>query len=196
MIALASCGAAAARSTAGHPICGPAAARTLAAGKLARVYSIHGSVYGCAAGASKSYTLGRAARSITAPRVGPVVVAGQVAAYGLTRFGVDTADSQVVVRRLSDGKQLASAPATATSPVEGIQSVGSIVLKTDGAVAWIGDARSLVSRLGAVVEVRRIDKRGAALLDSGTEVKPGSVRLRGSTLSWLHGGATRHASLQ
>jgi hypothetical protein len=196
LLTLTACGAATAKSGAAHLPCGPGSGRTLAAGKLARVYSLHGSVYGCAAGGKKSYSLGLATRSVLGARVGPVVVAGDMAAYGLTAFGVDTAPTQVIVRRLTDGKRLASGAATDRPMVEGYEAVDSLVLRSDGAVAWIGESRSLVVQRGAAIEVRKIDASGAGLLDSGSAVRVGSLRLHGATLSWQHGTATRHAALR
>src|SRR5436305_553676 len=43
--------------------------------------------------------------------VGPTALAGSNAAYGLTSRSVDTASAEVVVRHLTDGKVLHSAPA-------------------------------------------------------------------------------------
>jgi hypothetical protein len=159
------------------------------------VYSLHGSVYGCAVGHATKYLLGASGRSPRATGVGPVVVAGDVAAYGLTRSGVDTVSAQMVVRRLTDGAQLASAAATARTPVEAAQSVDSLVVKSDGAVAWVGDAHSVFAPRGTDIEVHKIDRHGATLLDSGPTVSLTSLRLRGSNLSWKHGGAIRRATL-
>src|ERR1039458_8604605 len=57
--------------------CGPAGGRTLAADAGARVYSLQGSVYGCA-NRSRLYRLGGAGNCISARPVGPVIVAGKV----------------------------------------------------------------------------------------------------------------------
>jgi hypothetical protein len=116
-------------------------------------------------------------------------------AYGLESCGVDTGSSSVIVRRLSDGRQLRVLPATTNRLApESYQLVGSIVVKTDGAVAWIAAARSIV-RQSADEEVHRADRRGQRELDSGTSINSGSMRLHGSTLTWRHGAATRSATL-
>jgi hypothetical protein len=68
---------AAGASSAAHPsstVCGPTSARTLAAGHVARVYSSGHWVYGCAAGAARTYRLGQPATCIGATRIAPVVV--------------------------------------------------------------------------------------------------------------------------
>jgi hypothetical protein len=176
--------------------CGPATGQTLAADKAARVYALGNTVYGCALGGMRSYRLGQRQTCIGTSRAGPAVtVAGRLAAYGLSRCGVDTGFTQVLVRRLTDGTQLRAVPATSPPGPESFQSVDSLVLKADGAVAWIGTGRSIVGH-GKVIEVRKADRGGAALLDSGAAVDSGSLRLRHSKLTWKHGGETRSATLQ
>src|SRR5205807_607519 len=121
-------------------------------------------------------------------------LSGTTLAYGLESCGVDTGSSSVVVRRLSDGRQLRLLPATTGQLApESYQLVGSVVVKSDGAVAWIAAANSVVRQSGSV-EVHRADRRGHAALDSGPSIEAGSLRLRGSTLTWRHGAATKSAS--
>jgi hypothetical protein len=184
------------------PRCGPVDAPTLASSSEARVYSSHGSVYGCSFVGHRAFRLGTTARSIHESRVEPVVVAGDAAAYGLVSFGVDTVSASVVVRRLTDGKQLANFAVTRSAVPEGVESVRSLALKSNGAVGWIGLAHSIVGGR-EVIEVHAVDApasppaRASAnrLLDSGAQVAPASLRLHGSTLTWKHGAATRHAAL-
>jgi hypothetical protein len=199
---LASCGGTAVgSSTAGTPPtpthCGTAGAKTLAASRLARVYSWHGTVYGCSITRTKSYRLGDATIfGPGQPHVGRVAVAGEIAAFSLMVSGIDTARSTVNVTRLTDGKQLRSAAAT-TKPLgaEAFQSVASIVVKADGAVAWIGTGSSIVNRHNADVEVHAIDSKPERTLDSGAGVNSASLRLHGSKLTWKDGGTTRSATL-
>jgi len=202
-IALVACGAStaavthssAAASRSAKPPCGPARAKTLAADSYARVYESGSAVYGCASG-GRSYRLGAGARTIREARVGPVALAGRDAAYGLTSFGVDTISATVVVRRLSDGKQLRSDAAT-SHPVgpEFTESVDRVVVKSDGAVAWTSTAGSIVRQGVKELEVNRDDRGGHSLLDSGSSVEVTSLRLRGSRLSWRDAGRTRTAAL-
>jgi hypothetical protein len=128
--------------------------------------------------------------------VGPLALAGVTVAYGLSRFGVDTGTARVVVRRLTDGVVLREASATARVPgAESYQSVGALVVKPDGAVAWIGDGHSIIGR-GSVVEVHRYDRRGQAELDHGSGIVSGSLRLHGSQLTWTNSGRLRSATLR
>jgi hypothetical protein len=193
LVVLLSCGSSAGATR--H--CGPAGASTLSSSPQARVYSWHGGVFGCSFARGRSFRLGSADRSIRESRVAPVAVAGTDAAYGLSNFGVDTVRTEVIVRRLTDGKRLADFSATRAGVAEGFQSVGSVAIKSDGAVAWIGAERSIIAGRQAI-EVHAADAgaSGDRLLDSSPQVAPNSLRLHGSTLSWRHGITTRRATLR
>jgi len=132
---------------------------------------------------------------VATARVAPVTVAGRLAAYGLEQCGIDTGFTEVVVRRLSDGRVPHDVNATSPAGPESYQTVDSLVLKPDGAVAWIGTGSSIGTH-AVLTEVRRVDRRGEALLDSGAAVRSRSLRLRGSLLSWTHGRTSRTATLR
>jgi hypothetical protein len=200
-ISLAACGSSIARSTNGgsprhaSAACGPAAARTLASSSSARAYVSGGSIYGCSVRGRTSYRLGANTGGNPFVNVGQVVVSGDLAAYTLIRRGVDTGSTSVIVRRLSDGKQLRNLPSSTTALPEAYQSIRSLALKPNGAVAWIVLVRSVIGR-GSAIEVRKADAgRPAKLLDSGSTIAPTTLRLRGSRLTWKHGETTRSATL-
>ncbi len=174
--------------------CGPASARTLATDAAARIYEQAGSVYGCSS-AGRTFRLGSSRACNTSSRIGPAALSGRMAAYGALRCGVDTGFSQVVVRRLTDGRVMHTAGAT-SGPIgpESFESVASLVVKADGGAAWIATARSIV-RHGQAVEVHALDRLGARRLDSGGGIASGSLRLRGSTLTWIHYSRRRSATL-
>jgi hypothetical protein len=198
LIALTACGSSSgmARHRGAAASCGRSHARTLAADTRARVYESANNVYGCAIGGTRSYLLGASARSIREGRAGPIALAGVAVAYGYTVYGVDTLSTEVVVRSLRTGRELHRAPAT-TRPVgpEFFQAVAAIVVKPDGAVAWIGEAGSVISGRARQVEVDRADHRGVAMIDSGGGIDNRSLRLRGSTVTWRDHGRTRSARL-
>ncbi len=174
--------------------CVPDRARTLIANDRAAVYALGAGVYGCTA-SGRRYRLGASDRTLREGRAGPLALAGVDVAYGLSSFGVDTGTAQVLVRRLTDGVVLRKASATSHSAgAESYQSVAALVVKADGAVAWIGLGRSIIGRR-PVVEVHRYDRRGQALLDSGSAVATGSLRLHGSQLTWTKRGQRRSATL-
>jgi len=202
LVTTAACGSWAAAPTgsasaAASAPCGPRDGKTLAADARARIFSRDGSVYGCARAGGRAYLLGRS--SVTRPgqwrNVGVVALGGVDAAYSTTQIGVDTLSAEVVVRRLDNGRMLHTTSAT-TAPLgpEFFQTVDAIVVKSDGAVAWIATGGSII-RHARKVEVDRIDRRGQATLDRGTAIATRSLRLRGSQLSWRHGSASRSAML-
>lgn len=149
-------------------------------------------MYGCANGDRGRFRLGKRSRC----SVDPVTVAGVLVAYGLEKCGTDNCASKVLVRRLSDGKVLDALPAfkgpagTGVSPT----SVNSLVLKPDGAVAWIASGCSIDSPPPDLQVYRAIDRR-ASLLDMGKTIGARSLRLHGATVSWRHSARTRSARL-
>src|SRR5205807_5844094 len=100
--------------------------------------------------------LGQAKVCVASTRVDHLALAGDVVAYGLQQCGVDTGIASVPVRRLSDGKRLSwySAVTGSVGP-ESFESVNSIVVKRDGAVAWIATLNSII---GPVIRIQVDDK--------------------------------------
>ena len=176
--------------------CLPRGARSLAADRTARVYSWHGAVYGCIDATGQLRKLGGAGVCNRPDgAVAPVALAAATVAYGLERCGVDTGSSTVVVLNLSTGVQRADLPAiTLPAGPESYGSVNSLVLRRDGAAAWIASSDSLVGR-STTYEVHRFAGGKSALLDSGGSIAPASLRLAGSLVTWRHGTATRSARL-
>jgi hypothetical protein len=173
--------------------CGPAGARELAASRYGRIYSWHGSVYGCTVG--HRYRLGSATQCNRSARIGPAAAAGELAAYAVTRCGVDTGSTQVIVARLSDRHRLSThAASSVIVGAESFESVGSIVVNRTGQVAWIASVSSIATHRRAV-QLLAADQHGTRVLDSSLAIAPGSLRLSGSRLSWKHGGAIRAATL-
>jgi len=176
--------------------CNPQGSHTIASGEKARVYSLRKLVYGCAYATGKAWRLGeQSACGPGSDGVQAAHVAAALAGYGLRSCGVDSGSAVVIVRRLTDGKQLVERAATERSTgAESYQSVGSLALKADRSVAWIGVGQSIIGH-GKTVEVRRFQSGQETLLDSGSAVDPASLRLHGSTLTWKHGKQTRSATL-
>lgn len=182
-------------ATAGARGCGPAGAKTLSADGAARIYQTGESVYGCAESSGRSYLLAADQSRPGQPHIGRVALAGVVAAYGETTSGVDTISAQVIVRRLDNGRTLHNAAATTRPPgPEYFESIYAVVVKADGAVAWIAHAGSILQK-EAGTEVDRIDRRGEARLDSTAAGDITGLMLRGSRLSWRHGRASKTATL-
>jgi hypothetical protein len=193
------CGASAAKTltsrAASFPRCAPAGARLIKNDSLAQVYALHGAVSGCDRRTRRSTRLGNTMGCIAAARVDRTALADNIVAYGLDRCGVDAGFTTVFVRRLSDGKRLASYGAVSgPGLVESYQLIGSIVVKRDAAVAWIASERSIIGQ-GSRLEVDGAQHGRRTVLDSGTGIVASSLRVRGSTVSWQHGSTTRTAPL-
>lgn len=157
----------------------------------AQVYALDKAMYGCDRHSHLTTKLGVTTNCIAASRVDHVALAGDAVAYGVDRCGVDTGSTTVTVRRLSDGKRLAGYAAL-MGPVgpESYESIGSLVVRAGGAVAWIATANSIIGH-GTRTEVAANGK----VLDSGTGIVQSSLRLHGSTLTWRDGSSTRSATL-
>jgi hypothetical protein len=177
--------------------CHPASATVLASGRLARVFSLHGSVYGCAERSGRRTLLGSSNTCLRRSLAGPAAaVSGPLAAYSLEMCGVDTGYTSVVVRNLATGAQLYDAPASTVGVgPEAYTTVNSIVLASDGACAWIASSSSLGTHRTSR-ELDRASARAHVRLDSGGAIVADSLRLHGSRLTWRHGTVPRSAKLR
>jgi hypothetical protein len=118
---------------------------------------------------------------------------GSIVAFGLDICGTNNCSSRVYAQQLTNGKVLSSFPAYVGPAGTGVTptSVNSVVVTTSGAVAWIATGCS-ISPVSHQFQVRA----GSKLLDSGVGISPGSLRLHGSTITWLDAHKTHSASLR
>ena len=117
-------------------------------------------------------------------------LAGPIVAYEQYRnmFAPHAPSRLIMVRDLRTGRLLHSAPtATPVGPV----GVAAIVVKSDGAVAWIVDNGTYTERY----QVHAIDENGGRLLASGSNIEPRSLALGGNELYWTEEGRPTSASL-
>jgi hypothetical protein len=103
----------------------------------------------------------------------------------------------IIVRDLRNGRVLQRLPTgTPTTPAEpgdyGIGAATAIVLKSDGAVAWIV---ATANGKGGEFQVHAVDKSGSRVLAAGADVSQTSLALAGSTLYWTQGGKPYSAAL-
>ncbi len=182
-----------ARAAAG---CVPAGDTVIAASTRAAVYSSSGTVFGCDSVTRHTVRLGSVGVSClgTTGRVASVTVTGRLVGYSLTQCGVDVISARVVVRDLATGRAVVSDPAATVVEVEGLESVGKVVLASDGAVAWTVQSSSIVAHrtVREVIAARGSRER---VLATGPRIGLRSLRLKGSTLSWADGTRTSRASL-
>jgi hypothetical protein len=104
---------------------------------------------------------------------------------------------QIVIRNLRDGQLIRRLPTgTPVAPPKnpedaGIGEATAIVVKRDGAVAWIVE----VDDAAVEYQVHAFDKAGNHVLASGSDIEPHSLALVGNTLYWLQAGKPMSAAL-
>lgn len=168
---------------------------TIYRGGKARPYE----VFGCVPG-HRSYDLGRLGYFATlmfpgsptrSARISLLTIAGPMVAFEET----EQSREQIVVRDLRTGRFVIRE----SHGVHGLQGVEQIVVKSDGAVAWmaqvnLGHGGNPIHR-----EVYAADASGARLLAEGEEglnpIERGSLALVGNTLYWTQSGKPLSAPL-
>ncbi len=176
--------------------CVPHRTHLIAADAQAQVYEASPTpngdlgIYGCAYGSGRTFLLGR--RAEYSPSGGGGLehetLGGTVIAYEESAVIPCCSNrSQVVVRDLRTGRIVrrvpTGTPATLKVGYVGVGPVVSMVVKNDGAVAWI-----VQTGVPAEFQVHAVDKLGSQLLASGHEIEGDSLALAGSTLYWMQGG--------
>jgi hypothetical protein len=213
--------------------CSPGHSHVIAADSQAQVYEVTEgealAVRGCLYGAKRSFPLG-----------GPVICGGGgggAPCGGMEHFTLNGAyvayeenssehmygepvhsEYIVVVRNLHTGRVLHRAPTgTPLKPRPdyiGVGNVVAIVVKSDGAVAWIADDYERTLGTGTLsvtpyFDVEAVDKSGSRLLASGadidpsslalavggTDISPNSLAVAGNTLYWTQGSQPFSAPL-
>jgi hypothetical protein len=108
--------------------------------------------------------------------------------------GEGSISEYAVVRDLTTGKFLHRVPTGTFQPpragVIGAGAITTIVVKRDGAAAWITDTRQ-ASRY----EVHVVDRNGARTVVSSSDISPHSLALGGSTIYWTQAGVAHSAPL-
>jgi hypothetical protein len=180
---------------AGGPKCLPAHWVVLAADAQAVVYRAPFSVemlpryiFGCAKGSRRSFRLGPLPYGGPSGSGGvlPIALAGPVVAYGVGEsYESGHSFREIWVRNLVTGRVIHRVPNG--SPAEpgdvGLGTTAAIVVKRDGAVAWIARASE---KLGSI-QVRAVDKTGSHLLAASPKIEPKSLALVGGALHWTEG---------
>lgn len=191
-------------------VCGSSAGHiVIARNAQAEVYGLrertsHAATYeyrGCVYGSKRSFQLG-----LEAVSCGPsgcfgvkhVTLAGTTVAYE-TELSSNAGNGEViksewyvVVITLRTGRVLHKVPTGVpsgesehlASKLIGAGETRAIVVKSDGAVAWINDTFHKEDRF----EVHALDATGERVLAVGSNIAPESLALAGSTLYWAQGG--------
>jgi hypothetical protein len=181
--------------------CAPVHSRLIVADARAKVFEAPEpgpikklGIYGCAYGRS-SYFIGPLPYGSSGGSGGVAheILAGPMVAfeeYSSGGYLSGTEEWHVVVRNLRNGRLLHRVPTgTPTSQNPGLIGAGftsTIVVKTDGAVAWIVEKPI---EGGTNYEVHALNKMGSPnVLAFGTNIGPASLALAGSDLYWTQGG--------
>lgn len=199
--------------------CAPGHARLVAADAQAEVYIANEPYYevgtheqlgteaffrGCVYGSRRSFRLGPdfPGSPTTQDTTRHITLAGAVVAYSVEDVvGESVAEFYVIVRDLRTGRVLADVPSGVPLKKTGRYDIGvggveGLVVKSDGAVAWIAFDGLRTTALERMTGQRRefycdlyaLDKTGERLLASGIELAPASLALAGSTVYWTQGG--------
>lgn len=177
--------------------CRTKSARTLLATGQARVFQRRDRIYACLYRGRRVFRIG-ARQSVGGGNARNLRLAGRFVAYTPTLNGV-----KLTVRDLRSGRVVHNEAAEdLTSPA--LSFLTDVKLRRTGAIAWIVERTPIDVPLRPYrmpgdtlpdYQVLRADRAGRALLDSGRDIAPGSLRLSGATVSWTKGGATRSAPL-
>lgn len=156
---------------------------------------------GCVYGSKRSFRLGRELLLCDPSgcfMVDHVVLAGTTVAYEMfltSSFSLVESEWRVAVVDLRSGRVLHKVPTGVTSPPNkefvGDGQVTAIVVKPDGAVAWILNTAQSENRY----QVHALDLTGERMLAVGSNIAPASLALVGSTLYWTQGGKPFSAAL-
>jgi hypothetical protein len=172
----------------------PSGKHALVADAQAEVYETGGGaereIFACAYAGGRTYALGPKPEGTPEGGGGvapdTVTLTGAVVAY--EKFGVRTEGPsywRVIVRNLRSGRVLHRLPSMGGF-------VWSLVVKSDGSVAWIVNTRGQPLEYSVV----SAGKTGIRTLASGLDVAPSSLALAGSTLYWTQDGKPFSAVLR
>jgi hypothetical protein len=161
--------------------------------------------FACAYGSRHTYNLGTGPPNISSQGGSEntdFTLGGAMLAYESSWFtsypapGAIECEADVVVKDLRTGRILHNVPTGTSSPPSLCFGPAiTLVVKSDGAVAWISKDEEAHHPEPAPYEVHVVDKTGSQLLASSTEIEPYSLALGGSTLYWLQGGKPMSATL-
>jgi hypothetical protein len=190
--ALAPGGAAEARRQ--PPSCAKKAGKTLRASREVRVFQKGRQVYGCLRRGRRVMRLGGWSLPYGSDEIRNITLRGRFGAFSLRRSGLRVRVVDLRRRRVvHDAKGFfGSIP---------FGFLTDIKLTRGGAVGWVARADPIDVLLNPYAmptdflpsfEVGKADRDGPTLLDSGHFIVGGSLRLSGSTLSWVN-GHIRHA---
>lgn len=192
-------------------VCGSSGSHLVIARDVqAEVYRVHQSestvyeYWGCVYGSKKKFRLG--AEQVSGSPYGSLYIQNMTLADTIVAYETFSSSvagngevfksvRYVVVADLQGGRVLHKVPTgTPKVPEMGLIGYGEtrvIVVRSDGAVAWVSDTFKKENRF----EVHALDATGERVLAVGSNIAPESLALGGSTLYWMQGGKPASAVL-
>jgi hypothetical protein len=157
--------------------------------------------YGCVYGSRHTYELGTPSDCIDVSigqcgGITNVVLAGSTVAY--EESSNRPLAWWIIVRDLRSGRVLRRLRTNTPGPVNTAGAVEALVLKSNGAVAWVAQAHlpTAIPNGPREYEVYAADATGESrLLASGSGIEPASLALAGSTVYWTQQGHAVSAPL-
>jgi hypothetical protein len=179
-------------------MCGPADAKTIVKSDRGRAYSIGSDrekkVYACLDGGKPRQLSAPQPKAGSGPFIARsvlrVVLKAPWVGYSWELEGFDSGETGVSSRNLKTGGLGRTGRALNESTRVAWTTITDLELKRNGSVAWMADGRGSGGGEGAVVEreVGASDQFGARSLENSLAISPRSLRLSGSTVSWLTAG--------
>lgn len=188
--------------------CGPPEAVTVFKGSKARLYVVDEypgfepdrmfsvvrdtQLYGCLFGEKRSWRLDRRFQYFTAGFFWLDVIklrAPWVALDQMTLFHIDTGRRDLIVANLRTGKRYTC---QTSESLEGHPS--DVVITRGGRVGWLGEMvfRNPTSRhLETLPTVAVCGSAGLTILEAGSGIEAGSLRVAGSTFQWSNAGVLK-----
>ncbi len=190
--------------------CRPGHSRLLAVDTQAQAYKVIDrdgllEAFGCVYG-RRPYFLGRLPENSLSPNsaeVELITLSGSTVAYQYSMSGeVGWRRWIIAVRNLRTGQWQRRVPTgkleepNANPESAGIGPAVTIVVKSDGSVAWIAeDVELSPENSPTYYQVHAVDKTGSRVLAAGIDIDPHSLALAGSALYWTQGGKPTSTSL-
>ncbi|MBV9603735.1 MAG: hypothetical protein JO027_01440, partial [Solirubrobacterales bacterium] len=161
---------------------------------------------GCAAGSARSQLLAGGVISLPGKRVygcagrgcrliEVIRLVGADVGFIVEHHGLDTVDGTLTVRDLADDRGLHTVQAHTVIGYG--ERLITYVIAPSGNIAWATDTTSPgpQGNFRHIGTIRRAIGQTVTTLDSGSNVRPGSLRRRGDTAQWIDGGRQQAAPL-
>jgi hypothetical protein len=156
--------------------------------------------YACLFESNKRVRLGKdtALERVDVPLLAPPLVG-----FSGAGCSIGGCSSKITIKNLRSGKRVGGGPALCDMPASGSPAdqpnlVQALVLKPNGANAWIVSTNPIPGsppEEKGYIQVCADDAGGRRHLDVGDGIRLKSLKLSGSTLTWVKDGAARTATL-